>query len=270
MEWIWIVVVIGAAIYFWQRSRAPKVPPRPIGMASDRELVLATFRRELANYLVRLDPDRFLRFYQKARQVEIAIEKADKDEREAQLTIITKRYPIYTDFDLVSTREHVLYADALSMHSVEDIEEHYLNLVKFQALQRALHPDWHEAATSDKNLEHLQKYVRRIKDTKFRQRLMTAEKEFNAHRRAAKSSVPLNDPRVPPSLAYETDVLAVYNVPDYAEIKYGFHFKDTNEFGLYAWFYDDMKDKTYEHFYRSDRKFEAAHPLDDLQVDAPI
>jgi hypothetical protein len=43
--------------------------------------------------LVRLDPDRFLRFYQKARQVEIAIEKADKDEGEAQLTIITKRYP---------------------------------------------------------------------------------------------------------------------------------------------------------------------------------
>ena len=141
--------------------------------------------------------------------------------------------------------------------------------MKFQALQRALDPGWC-AATSDKDLEHLQGYVRRIKDTKFCQRLMTAEREFNAYRRAAKSSVPLNDPRVPPSLAYETDVLAVYNVPDYAEIKYGFHFKDTDEFGLYAWFYDDMKDKTYEHFYRSDRKFEAAHHLDHLRVDAPI
>lgn len=58
--------------------------------------------------------------------------------------------------------------------------------------------------------------------------------------------MPLNDPRVPPSLAYETKVLAVYEVPDFAESKYGFHFKDTGEFGLYAWFYDDKNDKTYE------------------------
>ena len=41
-------------------------------------------------------------------------------------------------------------------------------------------------------------------------------------------------------------MLAVYEVPDFAESKYGFHFKDTGEFGLYAWFYDDKNDKTYE------------------------
>jgi hypothetical protein len=269
LEWIWIVAAIGIAIYFWQRSRAPKAPPRPISMASDQALVLATFRRELANYLVRLDPDRFLRFYQKAQQVENAIEKADKEEKGAQLTIITKRYSIYTDFDLVGTREHVLYADALSRYSVEDIEEHYLNLVKFQALQHALDPNWH-AATSDKDLEHLREYVRKIKDTKFRQRLMAAVKEFDGYRRGAKHSIPLNDSRVPPSLAYETDVLAVYDVPDFAEIKYGFHFKDTNEFGLYALFYGDNIDETHESFYRSDRQFEAERHLDDLPGGVPI
>jgi hypothetical protein len=36
MEWIWIVVGIGAAINFWQRSRSPKVPPR-LNVARDME-----------------------------------------------------------------------------------------------------------------------------------------------------------------------------------------------------------------------------------------
>jgi hypothetical protein len=131
MEWIAAIIAIGVVIYFWQRSRAPKIPlPRPMDIASDRELLLATFRRELANYLIRLDPNRFQRFYQKARQIEIAIDRADKEERQAQLIIIAKRYPSYSDFDFVGTREHVLYGDALQGYTLEDIEEHYLNLVK--------------------------------------------------------------------------------------------------------------------------------------------
>ena len=134
MEWLWVVLAAGVALYLWRRPKAAKPQPPAasrlgMNMASDRELMLATFRRELANYMVRLDPDRFLSFYRKARAAEVAIDAADKDEREAHLTIIAKRYPFYTDFDIVGTRDHVLYADALSGHSLEDIEDHYLNLV---------------------------------------------------------------------------------------------------------------------------------------------
>jgi hypothetical protein len=235
-------------------------------MASDRELMLATFRRELANYLVRLDPDRFLRLYRKARQAEAAIEKADKEERDAQLTIITKRYPFYTDFDFVGTREHVLYADALNTYAIEDVEEHYLNLVKFHALQCALDPDWQfrTSATTEKDLEHLQSYVQKIKDTRFRQRLIAALGDFFAHRQRNLQFNPEG------SVAYETDTLAVYYIHHYAENRYGFHFKDTNEFGLYGSFYDDSRDKTYQSFYRSDRKFEAEVTLDHLRIDVAI
>lgn len=237
-----------------------------MNMASDRELMLATFRRELANHMVRLDPDRFLRFYRKARAAEAAIETADKDEREAQHTIIAKRYPFYTDFDFVGTRGHVLYSDALSGHSIEDIEEHYLNLVKFHALQRTLDEDWkfRGAATSDKDLEHLEQYVQKIKDTRFHQRLVAAVSEFFAHRQGNR----LGDPEG--ATAYETDVLAVSYVPHIAENRYGFHFKDTNEFGLYGSFYDDSRDKTYQSFYRSDRKFEVEIYLDHLHIDERI
>jgi len=34
-----------------------------MNIASDRELMLSTFRRELANYMACRDPDRFLRLY---------------------------------------------------------------------------------------------------------------------------------------------------------------------------------------------------------------
>jgi hypothetical protein len=139
-------------------------------------------------------------------------------------------------------------------------------LQKFQALQRSLDSAWH-SATSDKDLEHLKEYVGKIKDTKFRQRLTAAVKDFYA---SGKRSVPLNDPTMPSSLAYETNVVAVYEVPDYAASKYGFHFKDTDEFGLYAWFHDDGDDKTYESFYRTDHKFRTQNILNCLHLDAPI
>jgi hypothetical protein len=64
-----------------------------LNMASDRELALRTLRREIANYLVRLDPDRFLRLYKEARAADIAIGTADKASQQAELDAKTKKYP---------------------------------------------------------------------------------------------------------------------------------------------------------------------------------
>ena len=280
IEWLWAVVALGGVLYLWEhwRSRkaaaaasaAPTSTPLGMNMASDRELMLATFRRELANYLVRLDPDRFLRIYRKAQAAEAAIGTADKAVREAELTIITNKYPMYTDFDFVGTREHVLYADSLSNYAIEDIEEHYLNLVKFQALQRALNPDWQfrSSATSDKDLEHLQEYARKIKDTKFKQRIDAAIAEFHAFNidyRVSRLSPPGETPFV-----YETDVLAVCYVPHIMESRIGFHFKDTDEYALYSVFYADGRDEPYRSFYRSDANFEAENYIEHLLIDEKI
>jgi hypothetical protein len=228
-----------------------------LNMASDRELALRTLRREIANYLVRLDPDRFLRLYKEARAADIAIGTADKASQQAELDAKTKKYPFYQDFDLTGARDHVLYADALSGYPLEEIEGHYMNMIKFHALQMVLDKDWcwRSPATSDKDLKHLEEYVGQIKDTKFRQRLMAAVEEFARRGGGGVSS------------GYETDVLAVRYVHHYAETRYGVHFKDTGEFGLYGIFYDDRKDKTYECYYRSDREFIAEIVLDNLYVE---
>ncbi|WP_315716229.1 MULTISPECIES: hypothetical protein [unclassified Bradyrhizobium] len=270
MEWGVIVIVAAGAYFLGRSSRSQKVPgiaPSRSGIAAatDREVMLSTFRREIANYLVRLDPDRYLRLYRKARSTETAIEKADKEEREAQLLLLTKRYPQYEDFDLVNTRAHVLYADGLDMHSLEEIEEHFLNLVKFQALQRTFDEDWkfRGPATSDRDLEHLQDYVKKIKDTRFLQRLKNAVQEFYVHRRDSQELGP-GEPD------FETNTLAVFRRPHYAEIRYGFHFKDTDEYGLYGAFFADDRDRPYESYYRSDRMFEAETGLDHLRLNEPI
>jgi hypothetical protein len=48
-------------------------------------------------------------------------------------------------------------------------------------------------------------------------------------------------------------VIAVSYVHHFAENRYGFHFKDTDEFGLYGSFYDDSRDKTYPLVYPQQR-----------------
>lgn len=267
MEWLGIGIaaligfVVGAFLHrrASQSLEAPELARLGLNMASDRELAFRTLRREIANYLVRIDPDQFLRLYRKARAADIAIGSADRGSQQEQFDAIAKKYPLYEDFDLIGARDHVLYADALSTHPLEDVEDHYMSIIKFHALLMALDENWRMRgpATSDRDLEHLEKYVKRIKDTKFRQRLMAAVGEFFARTRG--------DSLTP--AGYETDLLSVRYVRHFAENRYGFHFKDTNEFGLYGSFYDDSRDKTYEHYYRSDRQFEAEVHLDHLHID---
>lgn len=287
MEYVWIGIagLVGflIGVFFWARmvkfimTPALRAAERAaasdrLDQATDREFLLRTLRRELANYMVRRDPDRFLRLYRKARKADVEIEKADKKLQEAERTVITEKYRVYQDFDFVGTRDHVLYADQLNGWSFEQIEEHFLNIVKFHALQRALNEDWRSGfsaapATSDGDLEHLEKYVRQIKDTKFLQRLKAALGEFLGYMRNT-------DPdHLKGPIAYETNVFAVYWVRHFAETRWGFHFKDTNEFGLYGVFYGDNygengeDNEKYEHFYRSDQKFDVEDYLDDLNVE---
>jgi hypothetical protein len=121
LGWLWQLFFSPAAKWPLLSTNAKNATPN---------LMLSTFRRELANYMVRTDPNRFLSFYRKACETEAAINVAGKAERAAHFTLICKKYPTYQDFDLIDKREHVLYAGALLEYSVEDIEERYLDLVK--------------------------------------------------------------------------------------------------------------------------------------------
>jgi hypothetical protein len=243
---------------------APIVSEGNLNRASDRELILATFRRELANYMVWHDPNRFTSLYEKACAMELSIQTADKEMRKAQLTVITKKYPFYRDFDFVGTREHVLYADSLNSRVLEDVEDHYLKLVSFQALQRSLDDDWKfrtNTATGKDDLDHLVKYTKKIADTKFYRSFVAAKNEYFANCDSFRLSKPdsVSD--------YENRFFEVFRLPSMPDNKYGFHFKDTGEFGLYSSYYDDSKDKFYDNFVRTDRLFKASIYLDVIRVE---
>ena len=87
---------------------------------------------------------------------------------------------------MVASREHVLCADALSMNSYDEVERHFTNIIRFQALQFALEETWREnwpgRATSANDLAQLEKYVQRFKDTRFKDRLKDAIHDFYVYK----------------------------------------------------------------------------------------
>jgi hypothetical protein len=167
---------------------------------------------------------------------------------------------------LLVTRDYVLYADALRTNSYDEVERHYTDIIRFQALQIAVDDNWSGIrATSDTELAHLEEYVRKFKDTRFKNRLKDAIREFHAFqgntgdhlRRGAQEPL------------YETATFSVRQVPHFAEIRYGVHFNNTDESGLYTVFYGD-RDDPYIGFYRSDAGFAKEINLDDIPIDEPV
>jgi hypothetical protein len=269
MFWLWLacaaLVGIGGGMFLGFLGATllmqPSIMERSRNVAGDRNFALSVLRRELANWMFRRDPDRYRRAYKEAHEASAAIGAANRAEQRRQLAKLAEQYPFYTDFDLVGTRDYVLYADALGRNSYEDIERHYTDIIRFQALQAALDENWpRTSATSDKELAHLDGYVRQFRDTLFKGRLEAAVREFYAYRHAKGDGL----------CNYETAVLAVRHVAHFAETRYGVHFKDTDEFGLYGVFFADGRDKPFTGFYRSNAGFAEETMLDDMPINDPV
>jgi hypothetical protein len=275
VHWGWLVgaAIVGLVAGFVLALRAAASAVKPVNdrllrdSATDRNLLLNVLRRELANWMIRRNPDRYLLVYGKAHTIAAAVSNCTSNERQLRLSLLCIKYPIYQEFDLLSTREHVLYSDAFAGRSYDDVQEHYINIVEFQALLIASgDPFWSgEAATSDDDLMHLKDYVRKVKDTRFHDRLNRAIIEYDNHCYNLWSE----EGRKSGEALYETDAFRVWQVSHFAETRYGVHFKDTNEFGLYGRFHGD-RDEPYTSFYRSDRRFQEEIILDNLHMDELI
>jgi len=189
---------------------------------------------------------------------EAEIEQATEAANQTQLAAIADKYPCISDFDFVGTLEHVLYADSLRDHDIDEIENHYLRLVRFHALKRNVCDDWLaiHPATSGQAEGHLYTYIRQIEDTKFRQRIEAAKLEFDGFRRNRRLDKVGSDDAL-----YETDHVAVYSGSRVGENRYGFHFKETNEFAICSLDGD---------YYRSEWRFKDEVLLDCLRIDQPI
>lgn len=274
VTWFWLasagICGVGIGLFFgFLGFRRAALLMRATVWRSNRDLAeaqaqwLFLLRRELANWLFRRDPDRYHRAYKTALEVTAAIRAASPAEQRSQHAKLAEQYPSYFDFDLIYTRQYVLYADALESYSYDDVERHYTDIIRFETLQGVLDENWPTTnAISDKELKHLEGYVRELKDTLFKGRLEAAIREFRAYQ-CAKSDGLLTG-------GYDFATFTIRPVEHFAEIRYGIHLKETDECGLYGFFVPDSGDQPITGFYRSNADFTAEIYLaDTLSVDCP-
>jgi hypothetical protein len=168
---------------------------------------------------------------------------------------VTKQYPNYEDFDGFGTRVHVLYADTHYGWS-DELASRFADITRFQAVACATYwkdsAAWFGGPTSDEDLAHLTKYVGQIKDTKFVLRLERAVDDYRVWDEG-KGGLHWNLPDE--QKTFDNYNVMVRPISHFAENRYGVHFKDTNEYGLYTFFVFDDGGITYTH-YRTDAAFQ--------------
>lgn len=259
MDW----VIVGASVFalaagVWVGTKASASATRSAlgraetSQAHDRHNYLSVLRRELANLLIWRDPDRYLRLYELVHAQLQSNSESRLDMLRSRLSGLCEKYPHYSDFDALGTRDYVLYLDAADMLNIEDLERRYQDIVTFIALSIVTDKEWQFFhATSDKELVHLRSYVQRIKDTLLRARLEQAIHERYIGARAENADF---------DSAFETAEYSVRHVHHFAETRFGIYVKKTNDFGIYGIFYADDGRK-FEKYYRSDPTFEKEQRL---------
>jgi hypothetical protein len=213
-------------------------------VADDQANYLMILRRELANYVIRSEPVKFLDAYKKNHEDLNQYEKFSRAALIGEYTALCERFKYFRDLDIVGTRSHVLYEDAFAWMSVDDVLAHYWTICKFQRLKMLLDEHWAGFdVTSDKDLAHCEEYVTAITDAKFVIRLENAIKTYYG----SGSDV---------FARFENDEIYVRSLDSFLETRHGICFKDTNEFGIRSVFYFDEVDKApFITYRRSDSSF---------------
>lgn len=224
----------------------------------DRANYLHTLRRELANILVWRNPQRYLELYRQIHTEILSLKSWRAEEISKRLVELSLKYPNYSDFDFVGTREYILYPDGVSMYDNAELEKHYHNSWIFVALSVLGDDNWKDAAkrgfvntTSEEELTHLTRYVQRIEDTKFEYRIQKAIYDYHLARKEFGANL-------------NNGVYEIVYMPHFDETLYGVHLKVTNEYGIYSHFvFDDGRSS--QSCYRSNSTFELEQPLDSLR-----
>jgi hypothetical protein len=213
---------------------------------------LEILRRELANVIVSDDPRKMVTAYYKAWQFERGMTAAPSSRVDAELNVLTERYPLYEEFDLLNVRHFIPYRDATDSWDEDTIEERYLDISKFMILTN-IKAKSSRPIFSDEENETLQRSMRRESDRRFCAKIEDAMRIYNVARSADKD-------RSFERIDYEDASLSVFPLQHFAESRWGIHFKLTDEYGIYSVFYADNS-KAYRNYYRSDNSFQTETSL---------
>lgn len=216
--------------------------------AIDRANYLFTLRRELANILIWRDSQRYVKLYQELCSEFKSFKSWRLEEINKRLSELSKEYEFYNDFDIIGSKEYVLYSD--NWHNYEELESRYRDIATFVALSLIANKSWIDAQyqidfdftkefVPDEH-NHLLEYVERIEDTKLIMRIRHAMDAYHT----------MNE-----SGLLDNDFLAVQPIRSLTpDNRYSIHIKRTNEFAIYSVFYFE-EGGSREEYYRSDSTF---------------
>jgi hypothetical protein len=219
--------------------------------AIDRANYLFTLRRELANILIWRDSQRYVKLYQELCSEFNSFKSWRLEEVNKRLSELSKKYEFYNDFDIIGSKEYVLYSD--NWYNYEKLEAAYRDIATFVALSLVGNSSWIDAKYqinfdfTDQFVpdghEHLSEYIKQIEDTKLIRKIDQAMEAFYSK---------LYDQTGP----LDNDTFSISRIPNLSpDNRYGIYFKLTNEFAIYSSFvYDDGR--TTQSHYRSDSTFE--------------
>ena len=233
------------------KGSLPGIKEMQKDQAIDRSNYLFTLRRELANKLIWQDPQRYLKLFQELSSEFKSFKSWRLEEINKRLAELSEKYPFYDDFDIIESKEYVLYSD--NWFKYGELEERYRDIATFVALSLVSNTSWKDARfqinfnftdefVPDK-LEHLLEYVDRIEDTKLIMRIDEAmDAYYTMH---DKESVLLDNDFFAVQMQYRSS-------PD---LCYTLHIKRTNEFAIFSRFIHDDGHNT-DNYFRSDSTFE--------------
>ena len=232
------------------KGSLPKLKEIDKAQAIDRANYLFTLRRELANILIWRDSKRYVKLYQELCIEFNSFKSRRLEEVNKRLSEFSKEYEFYNDFDIIGSKEYVLYSD--NWNSYDQLEARYRDIATFVALSLTTNSSWIDARyqidfpftneyVPDK-LEHLLEYVEQIEDTKLIMRIGQAMDAYYTMR--DKETGMLDNDFFAVKMLYRSR-------PDNL---YGIHIKRTNEFAIFSIF--EHEGRTSESRYRSDSTFE--------------
>ena len=264
-----VALIIGFILGMKLTSKAtlPAIKDIKGTQAIDRANYLFILRRELANILIWRDSQRYLRLYQELSSELSSLESWRHEEIKRRLAELCEKYPDYDDFDIIASKEYVLYPDAVSWHSYEELEAHYRDIATFVALSLIGDTNWNNERWrikldfTDKFVpdgsEHLLEYVERIEDTKS---IMRIDQAMHAYYTMRDNESGMLD----------NDFFAVkMHYRSFPDMCYALHIKRTNEYAIFSRFIHD-DGHTSDNYFRSDSTFEKEqllHPNSDVLVE---
>jgi len=224
--------------------------------ATDRSAYLGVLRRELTNELMNRDPTRYLSNYYHLLDESEKFDHLTRDEALTRIQAISQDYKYFNDFDVIAVRDYILYSDALSIESDDNLIRIYNQIVSYSLLQAKVDKEWEYkvAKVKKEELEHLKEYVTRVEDTKFLAKLHQAERDYFNYSAAE-----------PDEGTYENKEYIIQPIPHFAEVSYGVYIKESGEYGIFSRFYSD-DNKRSDSYYRSDELFEERIYLRNLNI----